>query len=208
MYYPQTPIEVWGFLAFLAAGFAAIFYALGLIAWKAIDKGRTWKITVPEVPGQLATIERVRPSRGTVTRPAPSGKGEKETQILAPPASYPTNRGPLQLLTSYGANLIAPSKDDKTALLYPAQPVEGPHAAKTTAEWRDLVFARFRIWDPLIYWRATRENDMEDFYAAQQDKQHWMVQLAPFALLAVGALSLMMVFVLWKVLPLLNGAGA
>lgn len=197
MYYPTTPAGLWMFLFIFGGIIGLLCYFIGLAIWKALDAGRAWIITVPDVPGQLATIERRRRGRGTFTRKA-ENSDDREKIILAGDAAYPTRRGPLHLLTYGGANLVAPTKDDASSLTYPKN---------ANAEERKNIFQRFRVWDPVIYWRACRENDMEDFYAAQQDKDHWIVKVAPLAFIAVAVLSLMLMFLLWKLMPLLNQAG-
>src|SRR5688572_28616922 len=133
MYYPTTPAELWFFLIFLSAGFAFVFVVVGFVGYRAYDRGRTWKITVPPVPGQLAQIERVKPKRMTVTIPATGG--EKELQILSPGASYPTTRGPLQLVTAWGANLVASSKDDFDALIMPTMPQDYKAKNEPPTNW-------------------------------------------------------------------------
>lgn len=163
------------------------------MAKKTLDLGKSWVITVPETIGAKAKIERRRVKRGKVTDKMGD---EAETKILSGDCSYPTNRGPLQLVSEYGANLVAPTKDEA-------------RDAKTGKPIKDdeTGFKRFRIWDPQTYWRATRENDMEDLYSAQREKDHWAIKLAPVAIIMFIGLMAFMGFMLWKIMPLLNKAG-
>ena len=131
------------------------------------DMGKSWIIMLPSTPGAKAEILRKKLKKGQFDLKIPGGDG-KERIISSPLGAYPTTRGPLHVVgESTGWNLVAPSKEDKPS-------------GVTQEEYQ-----RMRVCDPLIYWRATQENDMEDFYAAQQGKDPWQVRIAPLLLIAV-----------------------
>lgn len=191
---------------------------------KMMDMGRAWVITLPGSPGALARIERRHLKEGKFRRK----KGdEEETFIAAGLAAYPTKKGPLHLLTDFGANLVAPSKDEIYKNLLAAETEKAkekyfealreagkdPSKDKDPELWAKLLEEakrtpmRFLVHDPLIYYRAEKENDTEDYYAAQQQKKHWMESVAPFLAICVVALVGLVGFMLWKVLPLITEKG-
>lgn len=161
---------------------------------------------LPGTLGALADARRRKLKKGMFS--IKSGD-ERETFAAAGMAAYPSNMGPIHILTDYGANLVAPSKD------YVAKDIAengldgtrgsgviegGTAASKKAAE-------RFLVWDPLILFRACKENDTEDYYAAQQGKPHWMEKVAPFLMIAVLGLVALVGFMLWKLMPLIQHLG-
>lgn len=195
--YLNDPKTIWIVFLATAALCGALIDGLGRLIWKMRDMGRAWVITVPTTPGAMASIDRVRLKRGELTRKEPVNGDENELFIAHGEAAYPTRRGPLHLKSEYGANLVAPTKEQAIDAATD-QPIAND--AKT--------YHRFRIWDPLTYWRATRENDMEDLYAAQREKDHWAVKLAPLAIILFVGMLGFLGFILWKIMPLLQKAGA
>lgn len=192
------------------------------VVFRMVDLGRAWVITLPGTPGAKAIIERRRIMKeGKFEK---KNGDEKDTFIAAGLASYPSNRGPLHLMADYGANLVAPSKDDVYKRLLEAETAKAtetyyqklreagkdPAKDKDPALWTQLLAEakqlpmRFLVHDPLIYYRACKENDTEDYYAAQQGKPHWMEKVAPWLAVAVVALVGLVGFMLWKVLPLIT----
>lgn len=191
--YLNNPAAIWTIFLVTAAIVGAGLDGLGRLIWKMRDMGRAWVITVPTTPGSMATIQRVRLQRGNFTRKEPNNREEHEVVIARGEAAYPTKRGPLHLVSEYGANLVAPTKEEAIDI-DSGQPISHEKA----------TYARFRIWDPLTYWRATRENDMEDLYAAQKEREHWAVKLAPVAIILFVGMLGFLGFLLWKILPLLD----
>lgn len=191
---PDTALELWLTFFLIAATTGIAFDGLFRLIWKIHDLGRHWVITVPYVVGGKAHIERRRTKNGEVTD---KDGDEGQTRILSGDAAYPSNRGPLHILAPDGSNLVAPTKDEP-----------GPDA-KTGKDIKSNpdIFRRFRIWDPLVYWRATRENDMQDLYSAQKEKEHWAVKLAGPAMFLLVGLMGFLGFILWKIYPLLERAG-
>lgn len=195
--------------------------------YKVIDLGRAWVITLPGTPGAKALIERrTIKKEGKFER---KNGDEKDTFIAAGLASYPSNKGPLHIVADYGSNLVAPSKDDVYKKLLAAEmekakelyfqklserPADHPFKAKDEKLWAELTEEakrtpmRFLVHDPLIYYRACKENDTEDYYAAQQGKPHWMEKVAPWLAIAVLALVGLVGFMLWKVLPIITSKAA
>ena len=189
----------------LAAGFGFIcdFTYRAIVA--AINMGRPWIVTLPGTPGAKASIQRRSLKQGLFTRK----QGDEQAKVIAAGmAAYPTTKGPIHILTDYGANLIAPSKDRvavdiaKNGVKHGSQQLGDEKLDNKTAS------EVFLVWDPLTYGRATRENDMEDLYAAQQNKPHWMEKVAPFLMIAVLALVGLVGFMLYKLMPLIQGASA
>jgi hypothetical protein len=175
----------------LGAAFGAIATTILFMALKGLNRGQPWIITLPGTPGALADIRRRKLFQGVFTK---KRGDEQEAFVTDGRVAYPTlTSGPIHLMTDYGANLIAPSKDEVAAEL------EEQDGEKTAI--------RFRVFDPLIYWRATKENDTEDYYAAQQGKPHWMEKVAPFLMIAVLGLVALVGFMLWKLMPLIQHLG-
>lgn len=209
------------------AAMTGTLVSLGIKAiYKVIDLGRAWVITLPGTPGAKAIIERrTIKKEGKFDR---KNGDEKDTFIAAGLASYPSNKGPLHIMADYGANLVAPSKDDVYKKLLAAEEEKakqvywtkleeaGKDPAKDKDEklWAQLLEEakrlpmRFLVHDPLIYYRACKENDTEDYYAAQQGKPHWMEKVAPWLAISVLALVMLVGFMLWKVLPIITSKAA
>lgn len=223
--YLTSPAAIWTLFIALAAFSGALVDGVGRLVWKFKDMGRTWVITAPTVPGTKGDIRRVKITRDQFTKKEPVNGDEYETFIRASAASFPTAKGPVLIMTDYGANLVAPTKDeaaqpgDSKAMRVAseeaarrlqeaeAQKIQLNEEEKKTLLDRISTYVRFRVADPLIYWRATRENDQEDLYAAQREKDHWAVKLAPVAIILFIGLMAMLGFILWKVYPLLEAAG-
>lgn len=160
--------------------FGAIFAGVGYLLWKMVDMGRSWVVMVPTIPGAQAQILRKRLNKQEFNQKV-KGSDEKERMICSPKGAFPTKRGPLHLVAeATGWNLVAPSKEDKPA------------------EVTDTEYQAMRVVDPKIYWRATQENDMEDFYAAQQNKDPWQKAAIVPALIAICVLAGVLGLVLWK----------
>jgi len=196
-------------------GFIAGALAMFLIqnTKKAMERGRPIIVTLPGTLGALASIKREKLLKGVFTRKAGD---EREAYVLDGRAAYPTAMGPLHIITDYGANLVAPSKDEVSEKLRTFIGMDKPKEGASEDELKAYEQAkaaahktseRFRVFDPLIYWRATKENDTEDYYAAQQGKPHWMEKVAPFLMIAVLALVGLVGFMLWKVLPIISRMG-
>lgn len=189
MYYPTTPAELWFFLFFLTAAFAATFCIIGYAIYKAVNRGKAWIITVPETPGALGELERRRLTRGEFTKKL--GKdGDVERIIASDQAHIPTKKGPIWLIgQSTGWNLVAPSKTD-APLIYDLQMrANGGQAQAAPHE----LYARMLVADPLAYERAIEQNDYSDYLNSKQDKDPWQVRIAGLIavvlLLALGILG-------------------
>lgn len=194
-YVPTTALELWLWLATMSAAFSLVFCLLGAAIWKAMDKGKSWLIEVPNVPGQWHQVYRAKVRRDTFE----VKKGDEGLKWnLQGLTAGPSNRGPVYLVDAAGYGLVAPTKDEPGI------------EASTGEDVRNnpLKYKRLRIWDTLTYWRAARENAMEDLYSSKKEKKHWMEAIAPLALIAVGVLSILLLFVLWKVLPAITGAAS
>lgn len=192
MYYPKTPAEVWVWLLVLSSVMGLTFYAFGLAIFKLWRMKRRLVVVLPEVVGAWARIELVKAKRGIWS--VRTGD-EGEARILHGESAYPTNRGPLHVLSEYGANLVAPTKDE-------AQEVGADKPLKMDPK----KFIRFRVWDPLALWRACRENDMEDLYSAQKDKDHWMVKVFPMLAVLLILVLAAAAFIIWRTIPVLQSA--
>lgn len=172
MYYPTTPLELWFFLAFLSAGFASIFCILGIAIYRATQRGKAWIITVPETPGALGSIERIRLSRGEYKVKV----GDSKERIIAQDQAHvPTKRGPVWLIgQSTGWNLVAPSKTDAPKL-YDLKMREAGQASKVAPE---EIYARMLVAGPLAYEQAMEQNDYGDYLNSKQEKDPWQVRIA------------------------------
>jgi len=220
----------------LALGCLIIGFGLGwFVHWLLVkfkNAGKSLLIRLPETPGTFAEVSWVSTANGKVefdSAEHDAQRGDKDAMLPAGAASYPMKgdlRGPLHLMTSYGANLVAPSKLEAAATIekealaewvvnYERQPRK--EEEKTEGAWTKAMHAareeasklatRFRVWDPLRYWKGTRENDMQDLYESPDDgRDPWYAKAAFFGVLIVGVLLLGVLGVLMvKVLPALGG---
>jgi len=199
--------------------------------WRNI--GKTLTFTVPEIPGTNGTFEWVKAKDGTLERESNepgAERGSKDKVILAGPASYGSNWGPVNLITSYGHSIVAPSKFEASAQVEKAVIAEWvanykrlPRNDKDDGGKDKVAFAsllesamanarkiatRFLIWDPLTYYNATRENDMQDLYnSGGTDKDPWYARLLVIGVFGVlGLVLLLFGVVILKVLPALQAA--
>lgn len=163
----------------------------------AIDKGKPWIITLPGTPGALASLERRHVKEGQVEK---KDGDEGRASRLAGQAAYPSNKGPIHILTDYGANLIAPSKDEVAADMKAGRYTLPDGISVKT--WAD----RFLVWDPLLLWRSNRENDMEDLYSSKGEKDPWFVKAFPIVVVLLIAMMGLLAFVMLKVLPIISHA--
>lgn len=177
----MTPAqEIYVILTTMSLFFGAVISGTAYVLWKMLDMGRSWVIMLPSIPGAKAQILRKRLNKQEFNQKI-RGSDDKERIICSPHGAYPTKKGPLHIIAEdTGWNLVAPSKEDKPA-------------GVTDAEYQAM-----RVIDPKIYWRATRENDMEDFYAAQQNKDPWQKAAIIPALIAICVLAGVLGLVLWK----------
>jgi len=229
-------VNLWTLLGMLAIGLLGLGFGLGwFIHWLIVkfkNHGKSLLIRLPETPGTFAEVSWVALGNGkaeTDSGEHDAQRGDKDANLPAGAAAYPMKgalRGPLHLLTSYGANLVAPSKLEAAATIqkealaewvvnYERQPRK--EEEKTEGAWTKAMHAameeasklatRFRVWDPLRYWKATRENDMQDLYASSgAGRDPWYAKAAFIGVLIVGVLLLGVLGVLMvKVIPALGG---
>lgn len=170
---------------FATAVFAGIVTAiLWNLVKKALDMGKAWRITLPPTMAAEATIARVRVPRSGFWL----NKKAQTATLAQSPAAYPTRKGPLFLIAASGAALVSP-------------PMAFDHATgKPVAEDPSLL-RKLLTWNPSAYFEATQQNDIQDLYASNKEKEHWMVKVAPLFIIFAIALMAMLGFVLWKVLP-------
>lgn len=175
MYYPTTPLELWIFLITLSAGFSTILTSIGVVAWKAYDKGRAWVFLVPEVPGMKADVKRVRLRKGELRVKVQGQDGVHERIICSDQAFYQTKKGPMWLIgASTGWNLIAPSKQD-APILYDAKMRAAGEAAPVAGS---DMYARMLVADALAYEAAIENNDFGDFVNSKNERDPWQIRIA------------------------------
>ena len=137
--------------------------------------------------------------------------------------------GPLHIMSSYGANMVAPTKLQAAEVIeklavadwlknYKRQPTKaeaeekGAWTLALAAAFKDAkdYATRFLIWDPLAYYKACDENDMQDFLNSQGGpKDPWYAKGAFVVALAIlGMLVLGFVFIGTKVMPYIQAAAA
>lgn len=215
-----------GYLLGAAQGYLHMLWR-GARGWKNYGKKLTLKM--PEIPGTKA--EFTWTASDFIDQPSKEPDAERDDvdRVLpAGPATYPTNWGPLNIVSAYGANLVAPSKleaaecIEKVAVAewvmdYKRQPKkeeaapEGAFAAglHAAAEKAKALSTRFLIWDPLRYYKACRENDMQDLYNSNGlQKDPWYAKAAFIGVLIVGFLLLAVLGVLMmKIVPALAAHG-
>lgn len=199
----------------LGFGVASIFWLYrGAKGWRNI--GKAIKLTLPDLAGTRAKFEWMR--SGFQDRPSKEAgaiPGDKDRVEASGPASYPSNWGPLHIMSDAGFSLVAPSK------LEAAKTIEAIHVANWVADNKRLpnkveagegghfqeglakammdaerLAKRFLVWDPLAYWKKSRESIMQKLYhSIQGDRHPWyatviligmvIVAIAVFAVLGV-----------------------
>lgn len=198
----------------------------GAKGWR--NRGKALLITLPETPQTLASLEWVSARDGYLDLPGDSKepgaeKGDKDRVLLNGPASYPSTWGPLHLHTTYGANLVAPSKQEAARTIeyvavanwiatHGRKPVKDEAdfregLAKAQAEAKKLA-TRFEIWDPRTYYKACRESVMQKLYnstGAGGDPWYAKALIVIGIISIVGVLAVLAITVV-KVIPALNGA--
>lgn len=197
--------------------------------------GKSWVVIIPETVGTEATILRTKLLDGKFDVPSRNHdaiRGDKDRHLPQGNVAYQARgaiKGPLHIMSSYGANLIAPSKLQAAEVIekqavadwlkdYKRQPTAAEAQPKGTfTQHLEAAFAKakeyatlFLIWDPLAYFKACDENDMQDFLnAAGGVKDPWYAQAAFIGVLILGVMLLVILGVLGlKILPAIQaGAG-
>lgn len=210
-------------------------WLIAALRYRFKNLGKSLVITLPETPGTFAHAEWAKITDGKIERPSQehdAQRGDKDSTLPAGAVAYPMTgglKGPLHILSSYGSNLYCPSKLEAAATIekefvadwvanYKRQPKQ-EEAAKggifatgleAAIESGKKLGLRFRVWDPLRYWKASRENDMQDLYASSgASRDPWYAKAAFFAVIGVIALLLLLFGVIsLKVLPALQAANA
>lgn len=182
MYYPSTPLELWFFLLFLSAGFGAIFTGLGVLVYKAWNKGRAWIFTMPEIPGTLGELERRRLTKGEYRKKLQGQDGVHERVITQDQICTPTKRGPVFVIgQSTGWNLVAPSRLDAPKLFEAQMREKGSVAPVASKD----VYARMLVSNPLAYEQAIENNDFGDFVNSKNERDPWQVRIAGLVLVGI-----------------------
>lgn len=216
-----------GYLLGATQGYLHMMYR-GAKGWK--NLGKKLILILPEIPGAKASFEWT--AGDFIDKPStePSAERDDMDRILpAGPATYPTNWGPLNIVSNFGHNLVAPSKLEAAETLektfvaewvrdYQRQPKKeeaekGGAFAKGLSEAIEKgkqLATRLQIWDPLTYYKACRENDMQDLYNSNGgQKDPWYAKAAFIGVLIVGFLLLAVLgVIMMKVLPALANHGA
>lgn len=190
--------------------------------------GKSWVLVLPETQGTEATVLRVRLKDGKTDIPSrnhDAQRGDMDRLLPQGNVAYHAKgaiKGPLHVMTSYGANLIAPTKLqaaehlEKLAVAdwlanYKRQPTQaeagekGAFTQHLQSAWTKAkeYATLFLVWDPLAYFKACGENDMQDFLNAQGGvKDPWYAKAAlVFGIASVGLIGILLVVVMTKVLP-------
>lgn len=193
--YLTSPATIWALFIAVAAFSGFAIDAIGRLFWVIYKRNRVITAVWPEVPGEFIEFKHVKKQKGNIWTRKHGDEGTDT--ILRGDAAYPSNWGPVHIVDKNGFNLVAPPKDEPGIDAMTGEAIRA----------NPVSYKRFRIWDHLVYWRANRENDMEDLYSAQKEKEHWAVKLAPLALIVIGVMAAVMAFVAWKVLPIIKQAG-
>lgn len=156
--------------------------------------------------------------------------GEKDAIIADPDASFPTLRGPLRLVhKETGYSLVAPRPNELPialrelsvdadaefpqltpgfAKLPEADQKKKLEEAKAVTEkrleenaLRALHWLRMQVCTPLLFWKAIRTNDHQDFLDTQTPRPHWLVSAAPWLFIGLLATLAFLGFVLWQGVP-------
>jgi hypothetical protein len=206
--------------------------------WRHI--GKSWVLIVPETVGTELTVVRTKLLDGKFDVPSRNHdaiRGDQDRQLPQGNVAYQARgeiRGPLHIMSAYGANLVAPTKlqaaehIEKIAVAdwlkdYKRQPKKEeigkdkdgkdlPFTAHLEAAWAKAkeYATLFLIWDPLAYFKACDENDMQDFLNSQGGvKDPWYAKAAFVGVIFLGGLMLLMLGIIGlKVLPAIQAANA
>lgn len=211
-----TPTQFYALFFGMSAFFGAGLSLLAYITYRIIDLGRRWVIEIPGTPRALASIKRRRLKRGATYQRPGLQKGDKEVVIADPDAIYPTIRGPLHLVhKDTGYSLIAPGSNDvppslvsetEKSLAGLTDPAEltkvklENEAIKARNADKLLSWIRMTVSGPLLYWKAIRTNDWQDWLDTQTGKPDWRVQIFPLLLLGVMIVLVAFCWLAWQLL--------
>lgn len=208
----------------LGTGIASIFWLWrGAKGWRNI--GRAIFLTLPDLAGTKATFTWSKSGyKDRNSREAGAIPGDKDRVEASGPASYASNWGPLHIMSDTGFSLVAPSK------LEAAKTIEAVYVANWIADNKRLpnkaeaaqdgdfakglqkamndaarLAKRFQVWDPLAYWKKSRESVMAKLYHSIQGERHpWYatVILIGMVILAIAVFAVLGVLMV-KVVPAL-----
>ena len=184
-------------------------------------------LTLPEIPGTPALFERRAPKGGFWDRKSnePTAQRDDKDRLLPnAPATYPSNWGPVNIMSGAGFSLVAPSKQEAAKAIeltavaewiveHKRQPLKDEatfreHLAKAVEDAKKVA-TRFLIWDPMTYRKASRESVMQKLYqSAGGGEDPWYAKpLVVIGIIAiVGVVAILGILVV-KVLPVLQAAG-
>lgn len=202
-----------------------------MTSWRHI--GKSWVAIIPETVGTELTVVREKLKDGKFDIPSrnhDAKRGEMDRNLPQGNVAYQARgaiKGPFHIMSSYGANLVAPTKLqaaehlEKIAVAdwlkdYKRQPTD-KEAEKDGAftkyledawSWAKDRATLFLIWDPLAYFKACDENDMQDFLNSQGGpKDPWYAKGAfVVAIMILGILVLGFIFIGAKVMPYIQAA--
>lgn len=227
-------------IALLMIGTMAAFLG-GVLTWliclyhfKLKHIGKSWVLILPETVGTEATVMRTKLKDGKVDMPSrnhDAKRGDMDRLLPQGNVAYQARgaiSGPLHVMTSYGSNLVAPPKLEAAKVIekvavadwvadYKRLPKDekeqGLFAERLKKAWDEakLLATRFLVWDPLAYYKACDENDMQDFLNSNGGaKDPWYAKAAFVAIVIVGGLMLLLLaVVMMRILPALQAsAGA
>lgn len=219
--------------AMLGSMLTAVYF-LHRYVWRHI--GKSWVFIVPETVGTELTVVRTKLLDGKFDLPSrnhDSIRGDQDRMLPQGNVAYQARgdiKGPLHIMSSYGANLVSPTKLQAAKVIeelavadwlrnYKRQPTVAEAAPKGAfrealeAAWLDAkqYATNFLIWDPLAYFKACDENDMQDFLnAAGGVKDPWYAKAAFVVVLVCAVMLLGVLGILgMKILPAIQAqAGA
>ena len=177
-----TPNQVLLVFFLLSLCMAALLSMGAFMIWKMLDYGKSW-VVFPSVAGMPAEVKRRRITNGMDVRQiAPDVKA---AYPLNDAAAHMTKRGRLYIIhPQTGWNLKAPLAQEK------------PEGVDTET-WH-----RMTVCDPLFTYRVLKADVTRKVISAQDTtREHWLVRVAPMAMIvaiiAIGVLG----FVIWRFAP-------
>lgn len=185
-----TQTQVW--LLFFATAILSglLVFGIGWGIWLIRDRMKSW-LVIQDEDGGVAEVRRVVPRDGKVTIRGRRGSPDR-VFFLHSKGRKNSKRGGLYIVDAKnGCTLIAPDRAEWEAILDAKE--TGATDPKEARLW-----AKMRYLDPLFNFHVLKTNVAQDFLRAREEKEHWMVKLAPLLavclVFSIGVIG----FLVWK----------
>lgn len=179
-----TQTQVWT-LFFATATLTGIVLSACIYGiWLIRDKMRAWLI-IQDEDGGMAEVRRISPRDGKVV--VKRRGTDPRLFILNAKGRKTTNRGGLYTVDAVsGSTLAAPDRATWAAVLERAK------------EEGQTVLAKMQYLTPDHAFHVLKTQVAQDFLRAREEREHWIVRIAPLMLIALVVMVGTIGFLVWK----------